>query len=162
MFPLFCLFLIAGGLVEGLPVQEATYKGVRCSPDDNSIHCIEEASIFEIAQESNKIPPLMKRSEQFWDMSPFSGEESGSGTDVTSEDETEVSFNDEPDVSSGEEPNVSSEDNPNVSSNEEKDVSSGDEFGSGNEYVVDYSDMTETHDADENYHQDLFEENLIL
>ncbi|XP_075034389.1 serglycin, partial [Mixophyes fleayi] len=86
MFLLFVI-LVAGSLVEGLPVKRERYQTIKCKPDDNSIVCIQEQPIFDQAQQSNKIDSMVKKVPSYPVPVPFSEEDSSSGNGVFSGEE---------------------------------------------------------------------------
>ncbi|XP_077310409.1 serglycin [Lithobates pipiens] len=89
MLPLFCVLLLAGSLVEGLPMKREQYKRIRCRPGDNSVACFQEQSLFEQAQISNEIDnnPVMKKFPSFILPNSISEEDNGSGNGVFSGEE---------------------------------------------------------------------------
>ncbi|CAI9547723.1 unnamed protein product [Staurois parvus] len=89
MLLIFCVFLLAGSLVEGLPLKRELYKRIRCRPDDNSVACFQEQSLFEQGQINNKIDtnPVMRKVPSFILPNFISGEDSGSGNGVFSGEE---------------------------------------------------------------------------
>ncbi|KAM5141038.1 serglycin [Mantella aurantiaca] len=89
MLLLFCALLVAGSLVEGLPMKREQYKRIKCTPGDNSVACFQEQSLFEQGQISNKIDtdPIMKKVPSFIVPNSISGEDSGSGNGVFSGEE---------------------------------------------------------------------------
>ncbi|XP_001508917.2 serglycin [Ornithorhynchus anatinus] len=93
IFLAFSLILFLGYSAQGVPVQKARYKWVRCNPDGNSANCIEEKGpLFEIRDgDANKILPprtdpyLTKKLQDLNEIFPLSeDEESGSGNDFSS------------------------------------------------------------------------------
>nr|DBA15260.1 TPA: hypothetical protein GDO54_004499 [Pyxicephalus adspersus] len=88
MLPLVFVLLVAGSLVEGLPMKSEQYKRIRCRPGDNSIACFQEQSLFEQDQISNKIDSdaIKRKVQEFIVPNYFSGED-GSGNGVFSGEE---------------------------------------------------------------------------
>ncbi|XP_071985546.1 serglycin [Engystomops pustulosus] len=95
MFFLFCVLLVAGSLVQGLPMKKEKYQRIRCMPGDNDIACAQEKAIFDQAQQSNIIDrtPIFKKVQTFIPSIPFSVEDAGSGL-FSGEDPGSASEND--------------------------------------------------------------------
>ncbi|XP_067409042.1 serglycin [Emydura macquarii macquarii] len=95
-----CIILFMGYTAQGVPVQKARLQSVRCRLEgkmQNNANCIEEKGpLFEIPESgANRILPpnadlfLMKRFQEQPSISPFYGEESGSGAEDIPETESE-------------------------------------------------------------------------
>ncbi|XP_006023202.1 serglycin [Alligator sinensis] len=92
-----CIILFMGYAAQGVPVQKARYKKVRCRPNAWLSNCIEEKGpLFEMPEGgANRILPpmadsfLMKTFQEQREFFPLSEEASGSGMEDTFETEPE-------------------------------------------------------------------------
>ncbi|XP_013801086.1 serglycin [Apteryx mantelli] len=97
IFMALCIILFVAYTAQGVPLQKARYKRVRCRPDAWSANCIEEKGPWFYTPEggANRIlppmadPSLMKDYQELASMFPLSEDESGSGSEDVAEVEQE-------------------------------------------------------------------------